>query len=306
MAGNDNNNGWERIQLGVKATERLLKQKDYNSAMIKARQTLEFMVKTLANRARLTDTGDLKAMIDDLYQSGWIDKTTCEHYHKIRMYGNQAAHDGDNTAFNANHAFQLLSQEVYTFSDGSRSPRRPSRGGGSISGSVSGSRGRTGGSSSRSTARSSASRRSSGRSAVSGGSRSRRRPGRQRRGLDAYDLLKLLIPVLCIILLFCVIKLVKPKVEEPETTAESPSITETVPETAPPETEPPTTEAPAPVYKTTTVLNVRSGPSTDSERIGRLEEGTTVEFVRTHDDEWTVITYEGQEAYVATQYLTTE
>ena len=30
-------------------------------------------------------------MIDVLYENRWISKTTCEHYHKIRMIGNKAA-----------------------------------------------------------------------------------------------------------------------------------------------------------------------------------------------------------------------
>ena len=63
MASNSNSN-WEKIQLGVKDTERLIGQKDYNSAMVKARQTLEFMVKQLGERACIVDGSDLKDMID--------------------------------------------------------------------------------------------------------------------------------------------------------------------------------------------------------------------------------------------------
>ena len=57
-------------------------------------------------------------------------------------------------------------------------------------------------------------------------------------------------------------------------------------------------------YKTTTTLNVRSGPSTDTERIGKLDPDKTVEFLRDYDDFWAVILYNGQEAYVAKEYLT--
>ena len=42
---NPGTNSWEKIQSGVRDTERLIGQKKYNMAMIKARQTLEFMVK---------------------------------------------------------------------------------------------------------------------------------------------------------------------------------------------------------------------------------------------------------------------
>ena len=57
-------------------------------------------------------------------------------------------------------------------------------------------------------------------------------------------------------------------------------------------------------YKTTTTLNVRSGPSTDTERIGKFDPDKTVEYLRDHDDFWAVILYNGQEAYVAKEYLT--
>ena len=49
---NNTNTSWERIQQGVSDTERLIGQKEYNASMIKARQTLEFMVKLLSERSR--------------------------------------------------------------------------------------------------------------------------------------------------------------------------------------------------------------------------------------------------------------
>ena len=70
-----------------------------------------------------------------------------------------------------------------------------------------------------------------------------------------------------------------------------------------PETEPVTEEAPV-VYKTTTTLNVRSGPGTENDRIGKLDPDQTVDFVRDHNEEWAVIMYNDQEAYVAKEYLT--
>ena len=47
---NINTSSWERIQKGFQETERLLGQKRYNECMIRARQTLEFMVKCLCER----------------------------------------------------------------------------------------------------------------------------------------------------------------------------------------------------------------------------------------------------------------
>ena len=91
---------WEQIHGGVRETERLIGQKNYNLAMVKARQTLEYMVKCLCERYGILETGLLE-MIDALYSAGKISKTTCEHYHKIRTIGNKAIHEGDNSAYNA-------------------------------------------------------------------------------------------------------------------------------------------------------------------------------------------------------------
>lgn len=288
MASGSTNNNWERIQMGVKNTERLIGQKDYNSAMIKARQTMEFMVRMLSERSGSMSDRDLKEMIDMLYRSRRITKNTCDRFHKIRMIGNKAAHEGDNSASNANLALQLLSQEFSTFSDEYRSRRRssPQRG----------------------SSQRSSSRRSSSQNR-------RRRSARRRRGMAPADLMRLLLPVagilVILLVVFFLVRLLKPKPDEtsttsPTTTAESvPMHTEvpTVFETTPP-AEPSTETAPL-VYVTTDVLNVRSAPSTEGTRLGKLNSGVTVNYVRAENSEWAVILYDGQEAYVASQYLTT-
>ena len=72
---------WDKIQQGVKEMERLLSKKQNNLAMIKARQTLEYMVKSLAEKACIVE-GDMADMIDQLYEGRWIDKTNRDHNHK--------------------------------------------------------------------------------------------------------------------------------------------------------------------------------------------------------------------------------
>lgn len=388
---NNTNTSWERIQQGVSDTERLIGQKEYNASMIKARQTLEFMVKLLSERAGLDDGCDLKTQIDLLYQNRWISKSACEHYHKIRIIGNAAVHDGDSNAYSANQAYHMLSQEVYAFTDsknagrttgrsfqpskaapasgryssgssqnnpaarygsgqssstgryGSSSSQSPSAGrygsspsqspsagrygsgssqnspasrygsasaqGGAqiLSGASSTQAGRSASSRSTQPARSSQGNRSSQNNRRSS-SPSRRRTPQKRQTITLYDLLKLLVPVLCIILLFFVIRLFKPGEDTKDTTAATTPSAEYM-------TEPPSADAvpdataadnAAPVYKTTDTLNVRSQPNTDGERIGQLAAGTTVEYIRAHDSEWAVILYNGQEAYVASQYLSAE
>lgn len=388
---NNTNTSWERIQQGVSDTERLIGQKEYNASMIKARQTLEFMVKLLSERAGLDDGCDLKTQIDLLYQNRWISKSACEHYHKIRIIGNAAVHDGDSNAYSANQAYHMLSQEVYAFTDsknagrttgrsfqpskaapasgryssgssqnnpaarygsgqssstgrygsspsqssstgryGSSPSQSPSAGrygsgssqnspasrygsassqGGAqiLSGASSSQAGRPASSRSTQPARSSQKARSSQNNRRSS-SPSRRRTPQKRQTITLYDLLKLLVPVLCIILLFFVIRLFKPGEDTKDTTAATTPSAEYMTEPPSADAVPDTTAADnaAPVYKTTDTLNVRSQPNTDGERIGQLAAGTTVEYIRAHDAEWAVILYNGQEAYVASQYLSAE
>ena len=278
MANGSSNNNWERIQLGIKSVQRLIGQKDYNSAMVKARQTLEFMVRMLAERSGSMSDSDLKEMIDTLYRSRRITKTSCDRYHKIRMIGNKAAHEGDSSPSNAALAYQLLLQEVQVFSNEYRTQKR-------------------------------APRRSSSRTYSSTSPRNRRRSGRRRNVFTPYDLLKLLVPLLCILAIFCIVRLIKPKPEDIETTPETSPVEttlETVEPTRPLPTENSMAETPSAVYKTTDVLNVRAEPRTDSRKLGQLISGTTVEYVRAENEEWAVILYNGQEAYVASQYLTVQ
>lgn len=339
---NNTNTSWERIQQGVRDTERLIGQKEYNASMVKARQTLEFMVKQLSERAGLDASCDLKNQIDLLYQNRWISKSACEHYHKIRIIGNAAVHDGDSNAYNANQAYHMLSQEVYAFTDSKNAGRTTGRsfqssktasgsgrsgasqnstsaryGSGSsqeeaqiLSGASSAQARRTASSRNTQSARPSQRPRSSQSSQSNrrNSSPSRRRTPQKRQSITLYDLLKLLVPVLCIILLFFVIRLFKPGEDTKDTAAATTPSAEFMTEPSSADAVPDTTVEgnSAPVYKTTDTLNVRSQPNTEGERIGQLAAGTTVEYIRAHDDEWAVILYNGQEAYVASQYLSAE
>ncbi len=283
MAASTSNTNWEKIQQGVKDVEKQIGQKDYNGAMVKARQTLEFMVKLQAARAGIAETAELKNMIDLLYQNHWISKATCEHYHKIRIIGNKAVHEGDTNAYNANQSYHALSQEVYTFANDYKNAKRGTR-------------------------QSSSAKRSSStaKSRTTGSTRSRKRKPSGGFSFTVYDLLKILIPILCIILLFLVVRLVKPDSDSKEITAEVTTEAQ-LEENTEAETQPEETEAEAAVvYRTTSVLNVRSESSTEGSRIGQLEAGAVVDYVGVYDGDWTIIRYNDMEAYVASAYLTTE
>lgn len=392
--GATDNSFWIRIQQGLREAEMLMNQKQYNMAMIKARQTLENMVNCLGEKALIVE-GDLADSIDQLFERRFISQTSKDHYHRIRVLGNKAVHDGNDSPYDAEEAFRLLSQEVQTFANafGERKPRPtdvrtvpiasrnssarstalgneaqkagPQRSGeysgahrtGEHSGAVrSGEHSGTyragersgparGGEHSgtyraaerpgpaRSGERSGAARpgerpgaeragqrsggtrtgqrppqRSGSRSGqqVSAQSKSRRRP--KKRGFDIYDLVKpgLIFLVLLVIVLIAV-KIIPGKNDKKETTATEPSTQMTseaveTTEAMTAETEP-ETEAPK-VYTTKSKLNVRSEPSTDGTKLGSLAAGTVVEYVDTYDDKWTIITFEGKQAYVATEFLT--
>lgn len=305
-------NIWDKVQLGVSETERLIGQRDYNKAMIQARQTLEIMVKALGNKACIVES-DLASTIDQLYEGRWIDKITRDHYHRIRMIGNKAAHEGHNSSADASLAFTLLSQEADAFSDYKaeyRSNRTiayiPLESGRSGSGSRSSSGSRPSGS--RNTARSSS-------GARSGNRRPTGKKKKRKRGITLRDLLPLLAVLAGIILLVVLIRVFMPdKKDEAETTAPtSPiEITETQPLPTEPETQPevmettPTAPEETAVYKTTTTLNVRYEPSTSARIAVQLAPGTEVNYVGVHDDFWSIINYDGTDVYVATQYLTQE
>ena len=282
--------GWDKIQTGIKDTERLIGQKKYNMAMIKARQTLECMVKALCEQSGIMQ-GNLIDMIDALYEDGVISRTTSEHYHKIRTIGNKAIHEDDNNSYNASQAHHLLAQEVYTFINdysGRRKKAAPPQRRPVPDGNV----------------------RRGGRPSASSNASRRRRGAPQRRGLDPGSIIKPLLLIAIIIALIFIIKMIRPAEEKaPETSSEP--VTEAPAETPAmsiPPIEIPTTEAAAaPVvrYKTTDALNVRSAPSTDAAtKIGLLTLGTEVEFVSDYDDTWCVIKYNGQDAYVSKEFLT--
>ena len=294
MGRTENPSIWEKIQRNVQETERLIGQKKYNLAMIKARQTMEYMVKLHCDKAGIVESTP-DTMIRELYGGKWISKSTAEHYLQILSIGEQAAKDGDNGAFNANQAYHLLSQEVYAFSNSDK-PERTRRS--AREASVS----RGSDSSRAASSRAAGSRTSSSRAVPQ--SRSRRR---QRSGFYGLDLLKLLIPIVLIIVLIFLICILAPKDTPTEETSTAPVTTEAPTTMA--STEPETTEeetaAPV-VYRTTDVLNVRSGPSTNDERIGKLDAGASIEVIGDYDETWAIIIYNGQEAYVSKDYLTLE
>lgn len=307
MSNVERTTSWQQIQQGVKEAERLIARKEYNLVMVRARQVLEYMVRCMAERACLVE-GDLSDTIDQLYEGQWINKMTKDNYHTIRILGNKAVHEGDDAAYDANQAFQLLTQEVHVFANefsGSHSPRtaasRSSSGRQTPRQGTSGSRPSPARNGQRTPARS---------TSRSGGARqgSPRRKRRRRVSPVVY-IWRLLIPLLVIILLIVVIRVLMPgKDKGADQTTAAPTVTMAPTEPAPtqppePETEPETVPA-AEVYRISgSSVNVRTEPSTGSRILTQLTNGTEVVYVKRYDNDWTVINYDGQEAYVSSRYV---
>lgn len=318
---------WEVVNSNIKETERLLAQRQYNLSMIKARQTAEYMVKALADQAGIPE-GDLSHMIDDLYQGRYISKEATEHYHRLRIIGNKAVHESYANASDASRCYQILAQEGYALANLTSRSRRsvgttaapirrsttpasstaPARTASSVSSARTGSstapsRTSTG---SGTGARPAAGRTAPARSSSSIPSRKRSGGGSQSPDLLAYAL-RLLIPILLIVIIVLVVRLVLPKEKSPDVTT-APTTTELLETTPATPTEPeptvePDTQPVAVTYKTTTTVNVRPQPSTDVARLGKLDSGATVQYISDYDDFWAIIQYNGQEAYIAKEFI---
>ena len=114
MANSTTHSAWQQIQAGVYDTEKLLSGQEYNLAMIKARQTLEIIIKQLSGRDDYDDQS-LTDIINSLCENKTISEKSCEHYHKICVISNKAVHENNDDGFNATTAYQLLTEEVQTF-----------------------------------------------------------------------------------------------------------------------------------------------------------------------------------------------
>ena len=57
------------------------------------------------------------------------------------------------------------------------------------------------------------------------------------------------------------------------------------------------------LYIATDTLNVRKGPSTNHDKIGQLKQNDYIHRIGIYDDNWSVIEYDGQKAFVWSDYL---
>ena len=107
--------------------------------------------------------------------------------------------------------------------------------------------------------------------------------------------LKFLIPILVIVVLVVAIHTLVPGKKKADPTQPETMSTEMTSA----ETEAPTPEETQPPAD----VNVRTEPSTNGRILVQLEGGTEVTYVKRYNNDWTVINYDGQEAYVSSQYI---
>lgn len=291
MANSETRSAWHIIQEGVQDTEKLISQSEYNLSMIKARQTLEVIVKQLSGRNMEGEQG-LADIIDALYTDNIISKLSCEHYHKIRAIGNKAVHENNNDAYSANVAYSLLSEEVQTFiHDYSPKKNRTNY--------------------TASTVKVDRPQKAPGNSRSERPQRKpvRERPSNKRKksNINTSDLIKVVTGFIILVILIFLFKSISPikKNKVTVTSVTSSAAADNSDTSANSEsTDNAAAETPAAVtYVTTARLNVRSAPSRDGDILATLSIGVTLEYVGAHDDTWSIINYNGGQAYVASAYI---
>lgn len=339
---------WSSVRVQLSDTQRFLLEGKYREAVLRGRELLHTLVRMQMNDACLVST-DLSGDIEQLFENRRISAAAREHYQQVNRMAAQADSGAEISAQAANDAFTLLRQELSDYVErGQRTQSRTEddTAGGAPELSVS----RRYTSSQRGEGaelnipvrrraaaeperervrmprRSSGDRRERDRSSARSGRavRMKSRPAAGRSGhrgsgryareevseLDIYSILKIVLPLLCLILAVILIRVLTSG-GKPEIQTSPAAVTETIIETTeaptePETTEPETTEAPK-RWVTTDGVRVRTKPSTEgSEVLTVLEPGTELQYRGDYDADWIKIDYNGQEAYVARAYVRAE
>ena len=237
--------------------------------MIKAKQTVEYMVKLQCEQAGIME-GSMDSMIHELYNNGWISKSTAEHYLQIYDIGTKAAKTAITVPTMQTRPTTCCPRRSTPLQTTGKPPTEDARP----------------------------------VAVPSSPETAAPVPGSPEAACSRLIFLKFVVPIVLVIILIVLIRVLTPKKPATEETSRTSDHNGNSRDHSP-ETEPEST-ASGSSYKTTTTLNVRKEPSTDADRIGKLDPGASVEYLRDHDDTWAVIKYNGQEAYVAKEFLTAE
>ena len=275
----------EYAENGLADVAGLLSRREYGLSIVRARQIEERLIRSYALERGIEYT-TLADTIEQLYAGGFINMASRDAYHTIRLYGNKIVHESAENEEDAQSAYYLLKNEIQTYlsrKDVSvdRTPIRVDRNTrGPVQEDRYSSESRSDGDerrdwgledmprrntegSQRKTDRDRSER--SDRDSYNRDRDRRNRDGRRRErdynaeeergGINIYDILRIIIPVVVVILIVIIIRSLLPSKPTVTETSSQPVVTveQTEPETEETETEPettePETEAPVVNYK---------------------------------------------------------
>ena len=338
------NTVWGEIRVQLSDVQNFLLNGQYKEAVILDKEILTLLVRMQIDQALMVSSS-LEGDINQLFEGGVISAQARDTYHGIRAFGELAELGNETSAQDANDSFSMLRDALSSYVDENQEGRREESAAPRVNPNSYGEeapRLRTDGYSERRVSSTIAQeeddgglgipiRRNNGRIAkassasgrtaagqrsgnvkrrVSGRSGSVQRKGRKTAGqeIDLYNILKIALPVAILLVVVLIIRMIAfPKRKTPVMTTAAVSTTAETAESI--ETESSTEESTeaAKRYFVTTGVRVRTKPSTtDSEVLTVLEAGTEVDFKSDYNDEWISINYNGQEAYVAKQYVRSE
>ena len=339
------NTVWGEIRVQLSDVQNFLLNGQYKEAVILDKEILTLLVRMQIDQALMVSSS-LEGDINQLFEGGVISAQARDTYHGIRAFGELAELGNETSAQDANDSFSMLRDALSSYVDENQEGRReesvaprvnPNSYGeeaprirtdgynerratattitqeeddGGLGIPIRRNNGRTAKASSASGRTAAGQRSGNVKRRVSGRSGSVQRKGRKTTGqeIDLYNILKIALPVAILLVVVLIIRMIAfPKRKTPVMTTAAVSTTAETAESI--ETESSTEESTeaAKRYFVTTGVNVRTKPSTtDSEVLTVLEAGTEVDFKSDYNDEWISINYNGQEAYVAKQYVRSE
>lgn len=339
------NTVWGEIRVQLSDVQNFLLNGQYKEAVILDKEILTLLVRMQIDQALMVSSS-LEGDINQLFEGGVISAQARDTYHGIRAFGELAELGNETSAQDANDSFSMLRDALSSYVDenqegrreesvaprvnpnsyGEEAPRLRTDGynerratattitqeedDGGLGIPIRRNNGRTAKASSASGRTAAGQRNGNVKRRVSGRSGSVQRKGRKTAGqeIDLYNILKIALPVAILLVVVLIIRMIAfPKRKTPVmTTAAVSTMAETAESIETESSTEESTEA-AKRYFVTTGVNVRTKPSTtDSEVLTVLEAGTEVNFKSDYNDEWISINYNGQEAYVAKQYVRSE
>lgn len=338
------NTVWGEIRVQLSDVQNFLLNGQYKEAVILDKEILTLLVRMQIDQALMVSS-NLEGDINQLFEGGVISAQARDTYHGIRAFGELAELGNETSAQDANDSFSMLRDALSSYVDenqegrreesaaprvnpdsyGEEAPRLRTDGynerrvsatitqeedDGGLGIPIRRNNGRTVKTSSASGRNATVQRSGSAKRRVSGRNGSVQRKGRKAatQEIDLYSILKIALPVAILLAVVLIIRMIAfPKRKAPVmTTAAVSTMAETAESIETESSTEESTEA-AKRYFVTTGVKVRTKPSTtDSEVLTVLEAGTEVNFKSDYNDEWISINYNGQEAYVAKQYVRSE